>query len=184
MHRVLDATARSQINHTPRLRFLDQIEMDFYNRLIRTATTTVYCCFTFETPVDQQNAFTALRSMIKLWSRYYRENIAWIAALERTLSGCSNFAIRPHFHCILLSNAPRSPSNIEKSWCRYFGNSQCEKYDRAQICIGYILKMMISDQCEWEVSHNLSLFNPLRPAKNSRERRVFARQAERDKGRQ
>jgi hypothetical protein len=173
-------TPRTQIEQYQRRRFLSQDEKEYYDRLIRIATSAVYCCFTFKKkPVNCEAAFADLRSMVRLWSRYCRDNIAWIAALEQTLSGCSNFSVRLHLHCILLSNAPLSPSGIQESWKRYCGNSKCEKYERAQDGIGYILKMTRHDQCEWDVSKNLYLLDLLRPDKNSRERRTHARQHER-----
>jgi hypothetical protein len=36
------------------------------------------------------------------------------------------------------------------------------------------------DRCDWDLSHNLFLFDPLRDRANSRERRKFAGQEERN----
>jgi hypothetical protein len=107
----------------------------------------------------------------------YRENIGYIYGLEMTLSGCSTtLNERLHFHFILLSHAPLSAEVIQERWIALFGQAKCEFYDNSKNGVGYILKKIDQEQCEWNVSDNLYLFVPHYQPKTKHERRALERQ--------
>lgn len=161
--------------------FISLAEQTFFHKLIRTSRTALYVTFTFTYKVGSECAFKKLRAFIDDVSHLYGDNIAWIAALESTLSGCTTSAIRPHFHCILFSDSPISPETINHLWTKAFGRVHCKHYDLSQNGIGYIMKMRQYDTCEWDISDNAYIFHPFHQPRNSRQRRVIARQLRRNR---
>lgn len=166
----------------PKRKFLTAEERTWYEAIVKHAPTANYCCFTFATPVNSQQADRTFRDVFDKMSLRYRANIGWIRAEEHSLSGCGNFSIRRHYHCILLSSVPIAPESVQEVWTRYVGNSKCELFDLAKgDGIGYMLKMREREHCDWDLSDNLYLFVPGYRPSHSRKRRVMARHLARSK---
>lgn len=169
-----------------RRRFLTDEERIFFGRILSSAPFSIYGCFTFKSKVDEQQARTSFDSFISILSSRWRlrENIAWIRALEtKTLSGCSDYSVHLHFHFVLLSNAKLDPVVVQERWNAMVGNSKCELYDCKRDGLGYLLKMLGTDCCEFDISDNIWLFQPGRIPRNKHERRVLKRSIERDSNR-
>lgn len=175
------------ISKTPseylRRRFLTDEEKMFFDGIISSAPSSIYGCFTFKSKVDEQQAKTSFDSFISILSSRWRlrENVAWIRAMEtKTLSGCSDYSIHLHFHFVLLSNAKLNPVAVQERWNAMVGNSKCELYDCKQDGLGYLLKMLGTDCCEFDISDNIWLFQPERKPRNKHERRMLKRSIERN----
>ncbi|HLW54377.1 MAG TPA: hypothetical protein VKW06_16190 [Candidatus Angelobacter sp.] len=91
------------------------------------------------------------------------------------MSGLSNFKVKRHLHCILLSNAPLSAAGIQERWGGMVGNAKVEAYDFSKNGIGYILKKRDDEHCDWALSDNIYLFAPGYEPKNKNERQSLKR---------
>jgi hypothetical protein len=173
------SSSSSRRSVIPPLRRMHYKTKSYFKQIISSVPYSVYGCFTFDGRVGQETALKLYLSFINDLSSglIYRENIGYVYGLEMTLSGCSRaFNERRHFHFILLSHAPLSAKGIQKRWTVSYGNAKCEFYDNSKDGVGYILKKIDQEQCEWDVSDNFYLFVPHYQPKNKHERRALDRQ--------
>ena len=110
----------------PSRSFLDRETEVFFRSMIDPAPYAVYGCLTFAAKVGDALADSYFRDLIHhvLSSSSLKDNIGWIRSTERTLSGCSDYGTRLHFHFIAFSHGFLSSELISRFWSDAMGDAR------------------------------------------------------------
>lgn len=167
------------------LRFLTQVEKQWAKAIIRNALSAVYFTFTFAERIDSQQANRTFRSFIEILSGplRLRENIGYLLAEERALSGLSNCRELLHLHGVLMSNAPLIAKELEERWSWAVGHAKVDPYDFSKEGLGYMLKKINHDGCDWKLSDNIHFFVPGYQPRDKSEGEAIERHCQRKKAR-
>ena len=134
---------------------MDRHAADEYAGWLKSVPWTLFCTFTFAWRVSDQQAHQTFATFIDRLERILRSDVAYVRGDEKRLSGCGKPASGRHFHVLLTSAAPLSPSLVECLWMDMAGTrsdnagAQVEAYDATRGGASYVLKLINQVDGDW-----------------------------------
>ena len=171
----------------PTLHFYDRENMPYaadrkriteLAKWLKNVEWQVFCTYTFGWRASDAEADKAFRQYVNCIESTVKADVIYVRGDEKRFSGCGKPACGRHYHAVMASAAPLTPSLLEFFWNSIAGNRNdgawVLPYDLKQDGLAYVLKRMNQQHGDWSF-RKLHLAIPGITAKNQRERRSLQR---------
>jgi hypothetical protein len=144
---------------------VDRKTAEEYAIWLRQVPWKLFCTLTFAWKVSDPQADKTFTEFINRLERTLGCDVGYVRGDEKRFSGCGKPACGRHFHVLMTSAAPISPSTVACLWQGMAGNrsdkagAHIEPYDASQNGVSYVLKFINQVDGDWKFGR-LDLFHP------------------------